>query len=257
MKLIILGSGTSVPHPKRCSPAFWLETLFGNILLDAGAEASHRMAQEQLDWPNLDAIWVSHFHLDHMGGLAPLLFGFKWAPQAQDRTKPLKIFGPAGLHDLISSIDASNNYRLLAQRFDIEIKEVAKGIEFEILPGIVAQTMKTPHTKESLALRLIGQDGKLFVYTSDTGCTDELITFANAADLYCWNALSGETNHCRPTLNWKRRYILRASPTRQKLCSRIFIQSGMLLTSWRMRNFCGRERPSKQLTDCDWRSKRY
>ena len=183
MKLIILGSGTSVPHPKRCSPAFWLETLFGNILLDVGAEASHRMDQEQLDWPNLDAIWVSHFHLDHMGGLAPLLFNLKWAPQAQDRTKPLKIFGPAGLHDLISSIDASNNYRLLAQRFDIEIKEVTKGMEFEILPGIVAQTLQTPHTKESLALRLIGQDGKLFVYTSDTGCSDELITFANAADL--------------------------------------------------------------------------
>ena len=27
------------------------------------------MAQEGLDWPNLDAIWISHFHLDHVIGL--------------------------------------------------------------------------------------------------------------------------------------------------------------------------------------------
>ena len=39
----------------------------------------------------------------------------------------------------------------------------------EILPGITATTLKTPHTKESLALRLKDDDSKLFVYTSDTG----------------------------------------------------------------------------------------
>jgi len=28
------------------------------------------MAQERVDWPNLDVIWISHLHLDHCGGLA-------------------------------------------------------------------------------------------------------------------------------------------------------------------------------------------
>jgi len=103
VKLIVLGSGTSVPHPRRCSPAYWLATDEGTVLLDIGGDAPHRMAQEELDWPNLDAIWISHFHLDHLGGLAPYLFGARWAPQMNDRRKPLGIFGPHGLAALIGA----------------------------------------------------------------------------------------------------------------------------------------------------------
>jgi ribonuclease BN (tRNA processing enzyme) len=183
MKLTILGSGTSVPHPHRASPSNWLATSKGTLLLDAGADAPHRMAEEQLDWPNLDAIWISHFHLDHIGGLTPFLWGTKWAPQTQNRTKPLRIFGPAGLQQLVDAVNDSNNYRLFEQAFPIEIVEVSPNEDFEILPGLSASTLSTPHTKESLALRLKDEDSKLFVYTSDTGFSDDLALFANNAAL--------------------------------------------------------------------------
>jgi ribonuclease BN (tRNA processing enzyme) len=181
MKLTILGSGTSVPHPERASPAHWLETSNGTILLDIGPDAPHRMAQERLDWPSLDVIWISHFHLDHIGGLTPFLFGLKWAPQTQRRKKPLRIFGPRGLTHLIKAINESNNYRLFGQAFEVEIVEPET--EFEILPGVVATSFDTPHTEESLALRLREQNLKSFVYTSDTGFSDNLAEFAMAADL--------------------------------------------------------------------------
>jgi ribonuclease BN (tRNA processing enzyme) len=183
MKLTILGSGTSVPHPERASPAHFLETPNGTILLDISADAPHRMAQEALDWTNLDAIWISHFHLDHMGGLPAFLFGTKWAPQTQTRTKPLRIFGPEGLRNIVDAINESNNYGLLEQRFPVEIVEVAAGANFEIVPGINATTLKTPHTKESLALGLKDADSKLFVYTSDTGFSEDLGPFAKHAAL--------------------------------------------------------------------------
>ena len=183
MKLTILGSGTSVPHPERASPAHWLETPNGTILLDISADASHRMAEEALDWTNLDAIWISHFHLDHMGGLAPFLFGVKWAPQTQSRTKPLRIFGHEGLRNIIETVSESNDYGLLEQPFPVEIVEVTANANFEIVPGITATTLKTPHTKESLALGLKDDDSKLFVYTSDTGFSEDLGPFAKHAAL--------------------------------------------------------------------------
>ncbi|MDQ3820804.1 MAG: ribonuclease Z [Acidobacteriota bacterium] len=184
MNLVVLGSGTSVPHPQRASTSHWLETAGGSLLLDCSAAAVHRMAQENLDWVNLDAIWVSHFHLDHVGGLPALLFGTKHAPQTQSRRKPLRIFGGRGLKKLVRAFDDANDYKLLKQPFPVEIEEVAPRTEIEILPGVRAETFSTPHTRESLAIRLTDREGASLVYTSDTGYADALATFARGADLF-------------------------------------------------------------------------
>ena len=183
MNLVVLGSGSSVPHPKRASSAFWLETGAGTLLLDVGAEAAHRVAVEGLAWTELDAIWISHFHLDHLGGLAPYLFGTKYAPQTQARHKPLTITGPRGLRSVIKHFDAAYDYGLLEQPFPIEVREVEPEQEFEILLGIMATTLSTPHTHESLALRLTTSDSEsVFVYTADTGHHPPLALFARDAD---------------------------------------------------------------------------
>ncbi len=183
MKLTVLGSGSTIPHPKRSSSGYWLETGGGNLLLDCAASAPLRMAQENLDWPNLDAIWISHFHLDHCGGLAPFLAGTKHAEVMRHRTKPLRIFGPVGLNRLIEGFNNVNNYRLLEQPFPIEIVEVAELEKFDILPGVEAVAMSTPHTDESHAIHLRDSDEKTLVYSADTGFAGVLGTFANAVDL--------------------------------------------------------------------------
>lgn len=184
MELTVLGSGSAVPHPQRSSSAYWLETSGGAILLDCAASAIHRMAQENLDWVNLDAIWISHFHLDHVGGLAPFLFGTRHAEAMQNRTKPLKIFGARGLEKLVKSFDEANNYKLFKQPFLLEIREVEPLEEFEILPEVKAVTMKTPHTDESLAIHIRDKNDQTFVYSADTGFTRALSAFARGADLF-------------------------------------------------------------------------
>ncbi|HKQ99362.1 MAG TPA: ribonuclease Z [Pyrinomonadaceae bacterium] len=184
MNLVVLGSGTSVPHPRRASTSHWVETRNGSLLLDVSAPAVHRMAQENLDWVNLDAVWVSHFHLDHVGGLAPFLFATKHAPQTRSRRKPLSIYGGRGLKRLFRAFDEANDYKLTRQPFPVEIFEVSPRSQFEILPGVCAGVFSTPHTRESLALRLTDEDGASLVYTSDTGYTDALAQFAANADLF-------------------------------------------------------------------------
>jgi ribonuclease BN (tRNA processing enzyme) len=183
MKLVVLGSGTSLPHPLRAAPGYWLETEGGRALLDISADVPHRMAREELDWVNLDAIWISHFHLDHMGGLAPFLFGTRSAPQTQQRVHPLSIYGPAGFIKILHAIDQANDYRLLQQPFPVDLKEVDPGNEFELLPGLKSVTFSTPHTRESLAIRLKDKNGSVLVYTSDTGYSEELVDFASGAGM--------------------------------------------------------------------------
>lgn len=184
MDLTVLGSGCSWNTARRASAGYWLETSSGSIVLDISAAVPYRAAQENLDWANLDAIWVSHFHLDHCGGLAPFLFGTKYAPPTQNRSKTLKIFGGAGLNNLIKTFDSAYDYGLLRQPYPVEIIEVAPEAEFEILPNLAARTFSTPHTEESLAIRLTDSNGKSFVYTSDTGMDEKLGDFARHVDLF-------------------------------------------------------------------------
>ena len=183
MQLIVLGSGTSLPHPRRASTTHWLETERVKLLLDISADAPHRMAEEGLDWAGLDAIWISHFHLDHCGGLAPYLFGMRSAPQTQKRQKPMNIYAGVGFERILKAFDEANNYKLFKQPFPLNVVELEPGREVEILPELSAMTFSTPHTPESLALRLTDGEGRVVVYTSDTGYSMELAEFAAGADL--------------------------------------------------------------------------
>ncbi len=184
MRLTVLGSGTSVPHPRRSASAYWVEAEGGTLLLDCSGPAVHRMAEEGCDWAALDAVWVSHFHLDHVGGLAPFLFGTRYAPQTIGRRKPFTVFGPRGTERLLRRFDEAGGYGLFEQPFPFEVREVAPRTEFELLPGLRGATLSTPHTSESLALRLSDAGGASLVYTSDTGFTEALAGFARAADLF-------------------------------------------------------------------------
>ena len=185
MRLTVLGSGTSVPHPRRASSSHWLETAGGTIMLDCAAPAVHRAAAEDCDWAALDAVWISHFHLDHVGGLAPFLFGTKYAPQTQGRRKPLAIHGPRGLDKLLRAFDAANDYGLLRQPFPVEVEEAAPADSFDLLPGVRAETLSTPHTGESLAIKITDtSDNSSLVYTSDTGYADALADFASGVSLF-------------------------------------------------------------------------
>jgi ribonuclease BN (tRNA processing enzyme) len=183
VKLVVLGSGTSIPHAVRTAAGYWLESESGRALLDISADVPHRLAGEGLDWLNLDAIWLSHFHLDHIGGLAPFLFGMRAALKTRERNHALNVYGPVGFKQILQAIDESNNYRLLDQPFPVDLKEVGPGSEFELLPQLKATTFSTPHTKESLAIRLENRTGSVLVYTSDTGYSDELAEFARGAGL--------------------------------------------------------------------------
>lgn len=174
-----------MPHARRSSSAHWLEAAGASVLLDCGASAVHRMAQESCDWADLDAVWISHFHLDHCGGLAPFLFGTKYAPQTQGRRKPLAVHGPRGLEKLFRAFDEADDYGLLRQPFPVELREAAPRAPFEIVPGLRAETFSTPHTGESLAIKLTETaTGASLVYTSDTGPSDALADFAAGVDLF-------------------------------------------------------------------------
>lgn len=79
-------------------------------------------------------------------------------------------------------MDGVNNYGLLEQPFPVEIIEIEPLEKIEILKGVEAAALKTPHTDESLAIHL--RDGETtLVFSADTGPSLPLAAFASQVDL--------------------------------------------------------------------------
>jgi ribonuclease BN (tRNA processing enzyme) len=154
------------------------------LLLDCSAAVPARMAQERLPWPELDAIWISHFHMDHCGGLGPLLAGIKHSKQMQQRTKPLKIYGPNGTRQLIDRFNDVHNFKLYQQPFPVSVVDIEEADLFEIMPSVEAVSIPTPHTSESRAIRIRDRDGTSIVYSGDTGFSESVASFAVGVDLF-------------------------------------------------------------------------
>jgi ribonuclease BN (tRNA processing enzyme) len=93
--IFVVGSACGVPVPGRGHSSFLLATEEFRILVDAGEPCSRTLAEIEFDLRSFDAIFLTHGHSDHTGGL-PMLIQAAWL---SDRTEPLNIFLPAELSE--------------------------------------------------------------------------------------------------------------------------------------------------------------
>jgi ribonuclease BN (tRNA processing enzyme) len=88
-----LGTGPGTVVAGRFQSSILLEIGGKRILLDAGEPCSTQLLDLGFQLPDLDAIWITHAHADHIGGL-PLLIQASWL---RDRSQPLPLGVPQHL----------------------------------------------------------------------------------------------------------------------------------------------------------------
>lgn len=115
MRVTLLGTGRPTPLHDRFEAATLVEAGETVLLFDAGRGVSIRIWQLGMPLRDVDAVFITHFHSDHISGLADFwLTG--WLPPAfGQRTEPLRIWGPKGLRDVTSGLEA-------AYKRDIDIR---------------------------------------------------------------------------------------------------------------------------------------
>ncbi len=183
MDVIILGSGTSVPHPQRASPsvAIFIDDQF--LLMDIGPGTVRQLTIAGLKHEEIDYICISHFHPDHTADLIHFIFATRHPPILNKR-KPFTIIGPKGLNRFLTLLR-----RLYGSWLDLpaglmEIEELNTGEkdkkEFDKFRIISAPIN---HTPDSIGLRIEDNLGRSIVYSGDTGYCEELIALARGADL--------------------------------------------------------------------------
>jgi len=93
MRITIMGSGTPAPIRAAQATSCVLVQL-GNgdsFIFDIGSGTVGNLFSMGVHPSELDKVFLTHFHLDHVGGIFPLFDAMGWA-----RNTPLRVWGPSG-----------------------------------------------------------------------------------------------------------------------------------------------------------------
>ena len=95
MRVIALGTGTPNFRRSQASAAWLVELGNGDkFIFDIGTGSLANLGALEIPYSYLDKIFISHLHVDHIGDLDAMFIG-GWV---SNRTVPLRIWGPSGLH---------------------------------------------------------------------------------------------------------------------------------------------------------------
>ena len=99
LSLFFAGTGGSVPTARRGLPALLVRAGADRLLFDCG-EGTQRQLLKTVGLPELDAVFITHYHADHWLGLPGMLKTF----DLRGREDALAVYGPPGLKALFASI---------------------------------------------------------------------------------------------------------------------------------------------------------
>jgi ribonuclease Z len=118
LSAIFLGTGGSVPSARRSTASVMLIRGGRRMMFDCG-EGTQRQLQRSLGLAQIDEVYLTHFHADHILGLPGLLKTYELTA----REEPLTIYGPRGLRDLFKTLG-----RLIGRTgYDLELVEMDPG----------------------------------------------------------------------------------------------------------------------------------
>lgn len=118
LSVTFLGTGGSVPSARRSTASVLVARGGERLLFDCG-EGTQRQMQRCSGLVQVDEVYLTHFHADHVLGLPGLLKTY----DLTDRSLPLTVYGPPGLGELFATL------KPLVGRlgFELELVELPAG----------------------------------------------------------------------------------------------------------------------------------
>ena len=183
--MTVVGSSPAWPNPGGAQSGYLIEGP-GRLLLDCGPGVLARLREQhaQNGWPEVDAIVVSHFHLDHWGDLVPWVWGLMVGP-AREEDPPELWVPPDGRDELRALGTRLGMPDMFEQTF--RVREYAEGEPFQAA-GLEVCALRLPHyTLQTYGFRVTNGDRSL-AYSGDSGPSERLAELARGCDLFLCEA---------------------------------------------------------------------
>ena len=200
LNVFLLGSGGPINNEKRVASGIAVIAGGEFILIDVGPGSYRNVDVLKLPAASLSAIFLTHFHSDHIGDLGEANM-ISWA---NGREKALEIYGPEGVDQVVNGFILAykfdTGYRIAHHGTEVMVPEAGTPISKTIVikdanerelffdrNGVKAYAFEVDHSpvKPAFGYR-IAYGGRVVVITGDTIKTDNLVKHcANADILFC------------------------------------------------------------------------
>jgi ribonuclease BN (tRNA processing enzyme) len=194
VKLTVVGCSPAWPNPGISHSGYLVEGE-GRLLLDCGPGVLADLRQRDGGWPKVDAIAITHWHLDHFGDLIPWVWGHLFGLGLEDEMPELWV-PPAGRAQLTDFGRQFGTPDMFERVFTI--REYAEGepcsaAGFEVSPFKVLH-----YLIETYAFR-VTDGSRVITYSGDSAPCDNLVEAARDADLFlCEATLADSDSDAKP-----------------------------------------------------------
>lgn len=182
MNITVLGSAAAGGNAGSGCTSFLVRSGPTNILIDCGSGAVGQL-KRWIDVRKLDAVVISHMHLDHILDLVTLRAAYRYAPEPFEERIPLWL--PPGGREILDGLAGPLDLDHHSPLFFDQSFQVAEYNPIDSLQigEIAIDFARTQHPMPAWAMRIAraGSD-RAIGYTSDTGPITSLGTFFRGVD---------------------------------------------------------------------------
>lgn len=212
MRVTLLGTGSPVPSNTRYGMSTLVQAGGLDLVFDAGRGSTVRLDQAGVPLGDIDGVFLTHYHSDHVNGLADL-WTTGYIPAFGGRESAFNVYGPTGVEALVDGLREAHGDDIDVRVADGELDEATteikaheysdEGVVFD-RDGVKVTTFNVQHDPNDAIEPAVGYrvdyQGRSVLISGDTVPNENVIDHGTGVDLLIHEVAEFEDTSALPAV---------------------------------------------------------